>query len=305
MSDSLGEKLRLAREERDISISEVAEQTRISALYLQAIENDDYRTLPGGIFNKGFVKSFAKYVGVDEHEALEEYAQIIAREEAANPASDPLNYRPEVLTDDSRQGSMLPTIIFAVIILGLMAWGILALVKYVQSLESGASGKDSLASSNVKTDETPAGNSNTKANQAEPMPATDSIKIKIKTSADELAVVAIADGRRETLSLTGNAKERTIEANEKVVLSYYKGLADSVSLELNGKKIETPMPPEGYRKQGLEFEINMENIKRILQTGKIEFGTPTVTGGEDSKAPVANTAASPALPANTQSGNAR
>ena len=70
MSLTLGEKLRQAREERGISISEVAEQTRISPHYLDSIENDDYRTLPGGIFNKGFVKSYAKYVGIDEQDAL-------------------------------------------------------------------------------------------------------------------------------------------------------------------------------------------------------------------------------------------
>ena len=69
MSLTLGEKLRQAREERGISIREVSEQTRISSLYLEAIENDNYKTLPGGIFNKGFVKSYAKFVGFDEQEA--------------------------------------------------------------------------------------------------------------------------------------------------------------------------------------------------------------------------------------------
>ena len=68
MSMTLGEKLRQAREDRGISLSEVAEQTRISPLYLESIENDDYRNLPGGIFNKGFIKTFAKYVGVDEQD---------------------------------------------------------------------------------------------------------------------------------------------------------------------------------------------------------------------------------------------
>ena len=53
MSLTLGEKLRQAREERGISISEVAEQTRISRQYLECIENNDYKILPGGIFNKG------------------------------------------------------------------------------------------------------------------------------------------------------------------------------------------------------------------------------------------------------------
>ena len=72
MSLTLGEKLRQAREERGISISEVAEQTRISAHYLESIENDDYRPLPGGIFNKGFVKSYAKFIEIDEQEALQD-----------------------------------------------------------------------------------------------------------------------------------------------------------------------------------------------------------------------------------------
>src|ERR1043165_1168319 len=116
MSLTLGEKLRQARDERGISISEVAEQTRISPMYLELIENDDYRTLPGGIFNKGFVKSYAKYVGIDEQEALQDYARIIAGEEEQD--NHQKVYRPEVLTDDRTSSSMIPTVIFAVIILG-------------------------------------------------------------------------------------------------------------------------------------------------------------------------------------------
>ena len=82
MSTTLGEKLRQAREERGISISEVAEQTRISSLYLKFIEEDNYKPLPGGIFNKGFVKAYAKYVGLDEQEALQDYARVIATNES-------------------------------------------------------------------------------------------------------------------------------------------------------------------------------------------------------------------------------
>src|SRR5882757_7021507 len=113
MSLTLGEKLREAREERGISLSEVAEQTRISSLYLEAIENNDYRNLPGGIFNKGFVKSFAKYVGLNEQEALLDYSQILAQQE--DTQDDGLrHYKPEVLTDDRSGSSMMPTIIIAV-----------------------------------------------------------------------------------------------------------------------------------------------------------------------------------------------
>ena len=133
MSVTLGEKLRQAREERGITISEVAEQTRISALYIESIERDDYRILPGGIFNKGFVKSFAKCVGVDEQEALQDYAQLAAGQ-VSETADEPKTYRSEVLTDDRRSSARLTTIIFAGVILALMAAGVLMLVKYIEPM---------------------------------------------------------------------------------------------------------------------------------------------------------------------------
>src|SRR5215207_6391265 len=133
MPTTLGEKLRQAREERGISISEVAEQTRISPMYLESIENDNYKPLPGGIFNKGFVRSYAKYVGIDEHEALQDYARVIAANEQAVEEQQP-RYRPEVLTDDAHSASsIVPTVLFAGIILALMTGGILFVVNYIKN----------------------------------------------------------------------------------------------------------------------------------------------------------------------------
>ncbi len=53
---SLGEQLRRARMERGVGLREVSEQTRITMSNLEAIEADDFKPLPGGIFNKSFVK---------------------------------------------------------------------------------------------------------------------------------------------------------------------------------------------------------------------------------------------------------
>ena len=71
MASSFGEQLRLAREARGISLREISEQTRISTRYLEAIEADDYKRLPGGIFNKSFIKAYAKYIGYAEKGSLE------------------------------------------------------------------------------------------------------------------------------------------------------------------------------------------------------------------------------------------
>jgi cytoskeletal protein RodZ len=79
MAASFGEELRLAREARNITLRQISDQTRISIRYLEAIEANDYKRLPGGIFNKSFIKAYAKYIGFDEKEALEAYART-ARE---------------------------------------------------------------------------------------------------------------------------------------------------------------------------------------------------------------------------------
>lgn len=282
MADSLGEKLRQAREKKGISISEVAEQTRISPIYLESIEKDDYRTLPGGIFNKGFIKSFAKYVGVDEQEAMQDYAQLSASQEGIDDHQSSKSYRPEVLTDDSNRSSILPTIIFAAIILGLMTWGILTLVNYLKDSQSQVV-ENNIANNNTKAD---ADNSTVNSNsQTVPIPTTDSLKVQIKTTAPELSVTTIADGTREVVVITP-ATERTVEADESVTLNYYKGLADTILLTINGKKIETPIPPAAYKKNGFEYQINMSNIKQILQSGKIDLESPPSD-------PNANTAAVP------------
>ena len=101
MSFTLGQKLRQAREDKGISVGEVAEQTRISPLYIESIDNDDYRALPGGIFNRGFVKSYAKYVGIDEQEALSDYAKLL-NETEGNDVEEVKTYRPQVLTEIGR-----------------------------------------------------------------------------------------------------------------------------------------------------------------------------------------------------------
>lgn len=268
MSQTLGEKLRQAREERDISISEVAEQTRISPLYIEAIENDDYSPLPGGIFNKGFIKSFAKFVGVDEEEALQDYSRQLSQQNEGQPEADAKTYRPEVLTDDRSRSSLLPTIIFAAIILGLMTWGILALVRYIQEQQSqpAAANINTVNTAvNANTTNTDSGNTNA----AQSIPATDEIKVEFKPISEQISVEATVDGRRESAVVTPDSSQ-TYTGKQSVRLRYYKGFADKVQLTVNGKQI-TP-PPAPAKGQGIEFEINKENIVQILQSGQFTTG---------------------------------
>src|ERR1041384_6829761 len=121
MAESIGEKLRLAREARGIALRDISEQTRISIRYLEAIETDDYRRLPGGIFNRSFIRAYAKFVGMDEHAALEDYSRTMR--ERGESDDDPKVHHSLVYTDDgaSANRSGLKTLILAIIILAALS----------------------------------------------------------------------------------------------------------------------------------------------------------------------------------------
>lgn len=270
MSLTLGEKLRQARESRGITISEVAEQTRISALYLESIENNDYRGLPGGIFNKGFVKSYAKYVGVDEQEALQDYAKIVSAQSSESD-EEGKTYRPEVLTDDRTTGSMLPTLIIAAIILGLFAWGVISLVGYLNTpseiTTTNTSSNTNTANTNTAT------NSNTNA-APQPMPVSNEIKVEFKPLNDKINVTFVVDGKRSVGDVSPDAPV-THTGQQSVSIAYYKGFTpDKIQLTVNGKIIAAPAEPLNPKRNAIEFEINKNNIQQIWQSGAITTSSP-------------------------------
>ncbi len=68
-----GDKFRKAREKKGISLDDVSNVTKISARMLQAIEEEHFDQLPGGVFNKGFIRAYARHVGLNDEEAVNEY----------------------------------------------------------------------------------------------------------------------------------------------------------------------------------------------------------------------------------------
>jgi cytoskeleton protein RodZ len=70
---NFGERLKRERELREVTLEEITAATRIGSRFLEALENEDWSKLPGGVFNRGFVRSIARYLGLDEEALLGEY----------------------------------------------------------------------------------------------------------------------------------------------------------------------------------------------------------------------------------------
>ena len=132
MEATIGEQLRLAREGRGIPLREISDQTRISMHYLEAIESNDYKRLPGGIFNRSFVKAYARYVGYDEKEALEGYIRYMR--DSGDPGEEVATtpYHSKVYTDSHATRSPILTVVLAIVILAILTLVALSVLHWVQ-----------------------------------------------------------------------------------------------------------------------------------------------------------------------------
>src|SRR5687767_14691179 len=82
--DDFGGKLRQARERRGISLRQISASTKIAAAALDALEKNNISKLPGGIFSRAFVRSYALEVGLDPDETVREFLERFG-DEAATP----------------------------------------------------------------------------------------------------------------------------------------------------------------------------------------------------------------------------
>lgn len=116
---SFGDSLKREREKRGITLDDVSLSTKIGLRMLRALEEEKFEQLPGGIFNKGFVRAYARHLGIDEEQAVADYLEA-ARETAppAEPVVDvPSPVRHEETGKEGEPG--VPWGILAIVLLGL------------------------------------------------------------------------------------------------------------------------------------------------------------------------------------------
>ena len=174
---SFGEKLKREREMRAITLEEIAEATKIGTRSLKALEDEHFDQLPGGIFNKGFVRAYAKFLGIDEEQAVADYitatgdvgnststqmaalADQVEQQRAAKEASD----------SGADTGKMLAIIVVLVVACGIGFGGYKAWRYKVQQQElRAATSATHVKQAPPPVSTTPADAASTNANDATP-----------------------------------------------------------------------------------------------------------------------------------------
>jgi cytoskeletal protein RodZ len=249
-SGTFGERLKREREMREVSLKEVTTATRIGPRFLEALENEEWDKLPGGIFNRGFVRSIARFLGLDEENLLAEYD--MARGEQSLPVPQPYENkipRPPIWLP------VLAVLALLAVLGGLIAGGIYGWRRYAAHRAAKKSSSSALLPAQTQSGTTsaipPAKPSSDSPTSSTAIP----LDLAVSTSA-ATRVRILADG---TLSLDAElpaGETRHFSASRQFEVT----AADSsaVLLELNGRA----MPPVGTPGASVTIVLSQKDLRQ-------------------------------------------
>ena len=116
----VGSRLRAAREAKHLSVLEIADTTKISVRALEALEENDVARLPGGIFTRGFVRSYAAEVGLDPEQTVRDFMAQLPAEEVAVGTEYDLAHKRELSESQQRRAGRVLTLALVAVAVGAL-----------------------------------------------------------------------------------------------------------------------------------------------------------------------------------------
>ncbi len=266
---AFGEKLRRERETRGIRLEEIADATKISTRSLKALEDENFSILPGGIFDKGFVRAYARYLGINEDQAVDEYTSAVGTQPPSmkSIAHEHMIQRAKQLAAEQamhpvrNNGPLVQWLVLIAAIAGF-TWG--GMVLYRSNIVRGmlhrgshstqpASVQAAAGEPSAPVTATPVGTEPT-APSGKPAIIPASLVTASKPTATEPAQPAefvlaittaepcwlsvVADGKQSLRRTMAPNEQQTVSAHEKIRLTI--GNPASLELSLNGRPLLIP-----------------------------------------------------------------
>jgi len=290
-----GGKLRDARERRGISLRQIANATKISIAALDALERNDISRLPGGIFSRAFVRSYAVEVGLDPETTIQEFIAQFPNDSvtAGHPTSDGVEDHEAVESERRTAGTFLWLALVSIPVAaalvyfatsgrrpapadtGSTAAPSAAADRSVDSLPAVTSPPPPAAGAPPAAEPPAATSSAADAPPPAPPAATAGAAAEARNpsgdrGSDRLAVQlsvtrpcyvsATVDGRKEIDRLVLPGERKTIDVRREMVLT--AGDASAVALTFNGAEAR----PLGKDGEVVTARFNLSNFRTYLQS---------------------------------------
>ncbi len=223
---TIGETLRSAREEQGKSIAEAATATRIRSSYIEALEQERFDELGGSVYAKGFLRSYASFLGLDPEPLLETY-------HASQPGDRPAFERPPKILGTMQARHRSPSwvtigIVGAAVVLGV---GVYSLVRPTAGPAQTAPAPIAAPATTIAPTEAQAVTTTT-------LPPIKGVNLRLHYRAASWTKVT-ADGKVEFQGILGTtATTKTFTA--KHTMDLVLGAAGAVDITVNGKPFQLP-----------------------------------------------------------------
>jgi len=132
---SLGEAFRTAREARGLTLSDAAEHIHIRSVYLAAIEAEDWPAIGAPVYARGFIRAYARFLGLDPEEAIARFAERVPSESPSQVAAAMATM---AATQPERQGPSFGAVAGILVALVLVAFVGYEYYAYKSGTDSGA-----------------------------------------------------------------------------------------------------------------------------------------------------------------------
>jgi cytoskeletal protein RodZ len=234
-----GGKLRQARERRGVSLRQIAASTKISVAALEALERNDVSRLPGGIFSRAFVRSYAIEVGLDPEQTVREFLERFHGEPPPPAAATPTRVTEEESSFESQQ--RMASVLFKLVIISVPLIGVILYFTLRQRPSADASAPvrapraqaEAAASPPVK--EPPAESAPTQTPATEPPAAQRTGLMRLELHPTGPCWIMLKIDGREVFSRVVQAGEReTYEVRESAEITV--GDAGAFAFSLNGRE---------------------------------------------------------------------
>jgi len=250
VSVSFGQWLRRQREIREVPLREIADVTKISLRYLEALEQDRFDVLPAPVFAKGFLREYSKYVGLDDDEVVNSF--LIASGEIVRDEDEERKD-----TDQEPARAANRTTLFAILAVAAIV-GVVAVLAFVVSRPATPPPRASAMAAPVLPP--PAA----PVVEVEPQPAAEVSPLTVIIDfTEDCWVEAVVDEDRTISELRVQGESMRLEAEGRVLLTL--GNPAGVQLEVNGK-------PYDFSVSGKRIVRNLEidlDLAQQLEAGDL------------------------------------
>ena len=259
---SLGQELKRERELRGISLEEISESTKINLKFLQALEEDKLEIMPSTFFIKALLRTYAKFLGLEEHSVLNKYHEAAISQEQAQPTEEQSKISREETSKKRKR--WMASIILGTCLLILIGWFYYFAPKKKISLPP-AETKPSITLQEETPPPSPATQPET---PAEPAAEEKGLTLEISFT-EETWLQVYADGELKLEALKQPGETVVVQAQQELLFSL--GNAGGITYSLNHKKGK-PFGPSGAVRRNIR--INLENYQNFLAEEKESTNNP-------------------------------